>query len=122
MSRPASSLALALLLCGAVHAGPRMVLAPEGAWVAVFNARVVAGGKPEVWNHRQIDAHALFFIAVAEALQSRSIEYPARGSRREQLLRLWPRFLAAVDFSKYEDAGAWEELPRRNTSSIALAT
>lgn len=93
-----------------------------------FNGRsprlddVMVDGRPETWNHRQIDAHGLFFAALGEAA-ARGILAPADlTAARFEVLSLYPRFLDRISFDTYEDAGAWEELPRRNTSSIALAT
>jgi len=37
-------------------------------------------------------------------------------------LAFYPLFLSKIQFYAYEDAGSWEELPRKNTSSMALAT
>lgn len=76
----------------------------------------------EVWNHRQIDAHGLFFTALGEAFASGRLIRSDLTAARAVPLALYPLFLERVDFTNYEDAGAWEELPRRNTSSIALAT
>jgi hypothetical protein len=41
---------------------------------------------------------------------------------RAEVLFLYPLFLQKIQFHIYEDAGAWEEIPRRNSSSIGLAT
>lgn len=76
----------------------------------------------EIWNHRQIDAHGLFFTALGEAFASGRLIASDLTRARAVPLALYPLFLERVDFTRYEDAGAWEELPRRNTSSIALAT
>ncbi|NLI76148.1 MAG: hypothetical protein GX442_06855 [Candidatus Riflebacteria bacterium] len=93
-----------------------------------FNGRspalddVMVDGRPEVWNHRQIDAHGLFFAALAQAAADGLITPADLTAPRFAVLALYPRFLDRISFDTYEDAGAWEELPRRNTSSIALAT
>lgn len=83
---------------------------------------VMINGRPETWNHRQIDAHGLFFTALAEAASEGLLEPGDLTPARFRVLVLYPRFLERISFDTYEDAGAWEELPRRNTSSIALAT
>jgi len=83
---------------------------------------VMAGVKAEVWNHRQIDAHGIFFTALGEAAESGLITADDFTFSRFKVIALYPLFLDRINFEKYEDAGAWEELPRRNTSSIGLAT
>ncbi|MBL7157080.1 MAG: hypothetical protein ISS92_02830 [Candidatus Omnitrophica bacterium] len=79
-------------------------------------------GKPQVWNHRQIDAHGIFFTALGEALQNGLLNESDLTEARAEPLALYPLFLAKIQFYAYEDAGSWEELPRKNTSSIGLAT
>lgn len=83
---------------------------------------VKVNGKPEVWNHRQIDAHGLLFTAIGEAIQQQFIDLNELTEKRLRVLALYPLFLQRIKFYDYEDAGAWEEIPRKNTSSIALAT
>lgn len=83
---------------------------------------VMQDGKPEEWNHRQIDAHGLFFAALGDAVLEGMITVKQATERRLHVLGLYPLFLARIDFTHYEDAGAWEEIPRRNTSSIGLVT
>lgn len=83
---------------------------------------VTIDGKPEVWNHRQIDAHGIFFTALGEAFRDGLLNDSDLTETRAVPLGLYPLFLAKVKFYAYEDAGSWEELPRKNTSSIALAT
>ena len=83
---------------------------------------VTVDGRPETWNHRQIDAHGLFFAALGEAFREGSLTATDLTAPRFAVLALYPRFLEAIEFDRYEDAGAWEESPRRNTSSIGLAT
>ncbi len=79
-------------------------------------------GKPEVWNHRQIDAHGLFFEALGGAFESGLVTVSDMSDSRFKVLSLYPVFLRKIRFHDYEDAGAWEELPRKNTSSIGIAT
>ncbi len=83
---------------------------------------VRVNGRPEVWNHRQIDAHGLFFTALGESFLNGLLQPGDLTRERFQVLVRYPLFLRRISFDTYEDAGAWEEVPRRNTSSIALAT
>ncbi|MFH1791023.1 MAG: hypothetical protein ABH885_03445 [Candidatus Omnitrophota bacterium] len=83
---------------------------------------VMIDGKPQEWNHRQIDAHGIFFTALGEAVRDNFIDDSALTPGRFKVLSLYPRFLSAIKFYGYEDAGAWEEIERKNTSSIGLAT
>ncbi|PSF35174.1 hypothetical protein C7H19_17485 [Aphanothece hegewaldii CCALA 016] len=83
---------------------------------------VMVDGKPQDWNHRQIDAHGLLFIAIGEAISQQLIDLNELTEKRLRVLALYPLFLQRIKFYDYEDAGAWEEIPRKNTSSIALAT
>ncbi len=83
---------------------------------------VMVDGKPETWNHRQIDAHGLFFVALGSAAMEGLITRDDLTGDRFGVVCMYPWFLERISFDTYEDAGAWEELPRRNTSSIALAT
>ncbi len=85
-------------------------------------ADVTVDGKPETWNHRQIDAHGLFFSSLGEAFETGRLEINDLTATRFNVLSLYPLFLQRINFHEYEDAGAWEEIPRRNTSSIGLAT
>lgn len=112
----------------AVIADPALALDQMAMPHIRFNGRspklddVMVGGRPETWNHRQIDAHGLFFTALGEAASEGLLEPGDLTQARFRVLALYPRFLERISFDTYEDAGAWEELPRRNTSSIALAT
>lgn len=83
---------------------------------------VMIDGKPQVWNHRQIDAHGIFFTALGEAFRDGILKVSDITEERARPLILYPLFLATIRYYDYEDAGAWEELPRKNTSSIGLAT
>jgi hypothetical protein len=83
---------------------------------------VTVDGKPEVWNHRQIDAHGIFFTALGEAFRDGLLNEADLTETRALPLALYPLFLEKIKFYAYEDAGSWEELPRKNTSSMALAT
>ncbi len=85
-------------------------------------ADVTINGKPEAWNHRQIDAHGIFFTALGEALRDDLLDEAYLTEARMRPVSLYPLFLSKIQFYAYEDAGSWEELPRKNTSSIGLAT
>lgn len=83
---------------------------------------VFDNGEPQVWNHRQIDAHGLFFTALGHAFKTEILPASEITLERAQAIFLYPLFLQKIQFHTYEDAGAWEEIPRRNSSSIGLAT
>jgi hypothetical protein len=81
-----------------------------------------ADGRPQVWNHRQNDAHGLFLIALAEAVREGMVGPGDLGAGRWEVLLRFPAYFGRIRFASFEDAGAWEELERRNTSSIGLVT
>ncbi|NPU84464.1 MAG: hypothetical protein HPY65_08230 [Syntrophaceae bacterium] len=81
---------------------------------------LAADGRPQTWNHRQNDAHGLFLIALAEAVREGMVDPGDLGEGRWEVLLRFPAFFRRIRFSTFEDAGAWEELERRNTSSIGL--
>jgi hypothetical protein len=83
---------------------------------------VMMDGKPQHWNHRQIDAHGIFFTALGEAFIKGLVTPDDLTESRFKVLKLYPSFLTAISFYNYEDAGSWEEITRKNTSSIGLAT
>jgi len=83
---------------------------------------VYENGKPQVWSHSQIDAHGLFFTALGEALQEGFLQSSLLSKQRLAVLLKYPLFLNKIEFSQFEDAGAWEEISRKNSSSIGLAT
>ncbi len=83
---------------------------------------VMINGKPQVWNHRQIDAHGIFFTALGEAIVKGIVKPDDLTDNRFTVLSLYPLFLTQIEFYQYEDAGAWEEIPRKNSSSIGLVT
>lgn len=82
---------------------------------------VMIDGKPQHWNHRQLDAHGIFFTALGEAVTKGIIKSGDLTGDRFRVLSLYPLFLEKIAFYNYEDAGAWEEIARKNTSSIGLA-
>ena len=81
---------------------------------------VFVGGKPQNWNHRQNDAHGLFLMGVAEAWSNRLVTETDLTPARLKVLSLFPAYFKRIDFSQFEDAGAWEEINKVNTSSIAF--
>jgi hypothetical protein len=113
-------------------------------------ADVMDGGEPPRWTHKQNDAIGLLLDAILSAYVERlvtlndlttleplaqdspessaheALERCATGSgaadackRIEAIVRL-VAYLGAVRYYEMEDSGAWEELPRRNTSSIGI--
>ncbi len=76
---------------------------------------VLLDGKPQIWNHRQNDALGLFGIAVYDAMASGRLSRDA-----SQAAKLLPEYFDRVRFHQMEDAGAWEEIDRINSSSVAL--
>ncbi len=79
-------------------------------------------GRPQVWNHRQNDAHGLFLIALADAVRQGLVVSEDLNRDRGDVLLRFPAFFERTRFASGEDAGAWEEVERRNTSSIGLVT
>ncbi len=77
-------------------------------------------GKPQNWNHRQNDAHGIFLMAVAEAWNHKLIGAPDLTPARLKVVSLFPAYFDKIDFSRFEDAGAWEEISKVNTSSVAF--
>jgi hypothetical protein len=85
-------------------------------------ADVAEGGAPQNWTHKQNDALGLVILAAAEAYaEGRIAAGDLEGPRLEAIVRL-VAYLNAVKFETMEDSGAWEELPRRNTSSVGIVT
>jgi len=83
---------------------------------------IAADGRPQVWNHKQNDAHGLFLIALAEAVREGIVVAGDLSEARRSVLLRFPAYFNRIRFESCEDAGAWEELERRNTSSIGLVT
>ncbi len=83
---------------------------------------VQVGGADQLWNHKQNDAVALVALAVAEALlRGEWAADDVPPAAWHFLLRL-PTYWDRLAFENMEDAGAWEEIERVNTSSVALVT
>ncbi|MBN2283150.1 MAG: hypothetical protein JXO48_04590 [Deltaproteobacteria bacterium] len=85
-------------------------------------ADVYIDGKPQAWNHRQNDAHGIFLIALADAVTVGLVTADDLTPGRFAPLVRFPAYFDAIGFDTFEDAGAWEEIDRRNTSSIGLVT
>lgn len=79
---------------------------------------VMVNGEPQVWNHKQIDAHGLFLLALNDAYQKQI--FNVSDSELLLFLERFFGFLASIKYYEYADAGAWEEIDRVNTSSISL--
>ena len=83
---------------------------------------VMVNGQVQRWNHRQIDAHALFLLALNDAFERKLIVTKDLTKPRLKALGKFPGFFSAIKYWSYEDSGAWEEIERRNTSSIAVVS
>ncbi len=85
-------------------------------------ADVQVGGRDQKWNHKQNDAVALFAIAVGEALQSGTLDPNELAEEAWEFLLRLPTYWHRVEYYSQEDAGAWEEIERVNSSSVGLVT
>ena len=74
----------------------------------------------ELWNHKQLDAHGLFFLALSEALNKKIITSSDLNVSREKAILYLPIFFEKIEYYSYEEAGAWEEEDKINSSSIGL--
>jgi len=83
---------------------------------------VLINGVPEYWNHKQLDAYGLFIIGVLDAISNHLINENDLTKNHFLLIEQFITFFLKIEFWKIEDSGAWEELERKNTSSIALVT
>lgn len=81
---------------------------------------VLKNGKPEEWNHRQNDAHGLFMLGVATGYEQGLLKDSDFTLARKMTLDLFVPYMSAIEYWNYPDAGAWEEISRINTSSIAM--
>jgi hypothetical protein len=88
---------------------------------------VMSGGEPQMWTHKQNDAIGLLIGAAMDALADGLLaadDFLAASAgcgctRLAAVVRL-VAYLNAVKYYVMEDSGAWEERPRRNTSSIGI--
>ncbi|MEI8348453.1 MAG: hypothetical protein WCG27_13370, partial [Pseudomonadota bacterium] len=78
-------------------------------------------GKPEHWSHKQLDAHGLFLVSLAHALQIKLLTPLDFNEGRIRSLTLLFHFLEKIPYYQWAEAGAWEEIDKLNTSSIGLA-
>ncbi|GHS92598.1 hypothetical protein FACS1894139_12100 [Planctomycetales bacterium] len=83
---------------------------------------VLEGGKPQLWHHKQNDALGLLLDRALTALADGTLTLDDFTPKRLRGLALLVAYFDATEFYTMEDAGAWEEKARRNTSSIALVT
>ena len=83
---------------------------------------VMVDGKAQNWNHRQIDAHGLFLLALNDAFDKKLVKANDLSKQRLLVLSKFPAFFKAIKYWSYEDSGAWEEIERKNTSSIAAVS
>jgi len=115
----------------ALMENPRLLQGPASAMAVPhirFNGRSVSmddvqvEGHPQRWNHKQNDALALFFAAMMDALENGRLRWDALPANEQKAVLAFPAYWSAVDFATMEDSGAWEEVERRNSSSIGLVT
>jgi hypothetical protein len=88
---------------------------------------IMDGDAPQRWTHKQNDALGLVIDAALTAYAEGHVALSdltaggasGYGPRLTAIARL-VAYLNAVKYYTMEDSGAWEELPRRNTSSIGI--
>lgn len=112
-----------------VSKNPSLATGPNGA-MEVIHIRfdgtspsfedVQVGGKDQVWNHKQSDALGLFYYAVGEALLKGWLPVEEVTEEQWSFLLSLPKYWDAIGYESHEDAGAWEEIERINTSSVGL--
>jgi hypothetical protein len=83
---------------------------------------VQVNGRDQFWNHKQSDALGLYYLAVGEALLSGKQSVDSLTAEAWQFLLRLPLYWDRLPFENHEDAGAWEEIERINTSSIGIVT
>jgi len=81
---------------------------------------VYEGDKPQLWNHRQNDAHGLFLLALSDAVNKKIIDGSEFSDERKRILSLFPSYFDKINYASFKGAGAWEEIDKVNTSSIAM--
>lgn len=77
-------------------------------------------GKPEYWNHKQNDAHGIFLLALGQAIEKGIVGTSDFTQERSNVLRMFPAFFDKIKFENFSGAGAWEEVDKINTSSVAM--
>lgn len=83
---------------------------------------VFENGRPQLWNHRQNDAHGLFLLALANAFKNKIATLKDAPFNHRKVLKLFPQYFLKVKFHQFAGAGAWEEIDKINTSSVAMVT
>lgn len=81
---------------------------------------VMENGKPQLWNHRQNDAHGLFLLALGDAYKNSLIDIKVATPEQKKVLNLFPIYFEKIKYHLFKGAGAWEEISKVNTSSIAM--
>ena len=83
---------------------------------------VMIQSQAQHWNHKQNDAIGLLLDLALRSLVSGEITPAELTSAHWTALAGLPAYFARSKYYEMEDAGAWEEIERTNTSSIALVT
>lgn len=78
--------------------------------------------RPQQWNHKQNDALAITFLAAADAMKTGAISWGQLGPDEQAALVLILAYGIHVEYYDKWDAGAWEEVNGRRTSSVAQFT
>ncbi len=81
---------------------------------------VYENASPQQWNHKQNDALGIYLLTVLECFQNKL--FPDATLENFKSLLTLPLYFQRVSFYTMADAGAWEEIERLNTSSVALVT
>lgn len=81
---------------------------------------VYRDGKPEHWNHKQNDAHGIFLLALGKAIENGIVKKSDFNDERANVLKMFPVFFDKIQYEHFSGAGAWEEVDKINTSSIAM--
>lgn len=77
---------------------------------------------PQQWNHKQNDALAITFLAAADAMTEGIIKWSELSHDEQAALVLILAYGIHVEYYDKWDAGAWEEVNGRRTSSVAQFT
>ena len=83
-------------------------------------ADVMNKGRPEEWNHRQNDAHGLFLLGLSIGFEKGFIKSADITANYQKSFDLFIPYFKAIKYWDFEDAGAWEEISKINTSSISM--
>lgn len=108
----------------AVIADPPRAKDPMNVLHIRFDARtlddVQVDGKPQHWNHKQNDALGLFYQSALDALSEGVVSWAELADGEWEILTRLPQYFERIRFWEMEDAGAWEEIERINSSSVGL--